>query len=76
MEKIDIKEYKKVMWWSPEDESFIVQVPELPGCMADGKTEDEAIRNTYEVIQIWIDTAREDGAEVPLPAAARDLQCV
>ena len=51
--------YEIIIYWSEEDEAFIVEVPELPGCMADGATYQEAIANAVVVIQEWIETARE-----------------
>jgi predicted RNase H-like HicB family nuclease len=59
--------YEMIIYWSEEDESFIVEVPELPGCMADGKTYEEAIRNAQKVIEEWIETAKEMGREIPKP---------
>jgi predicted RNase H-like HicB family nuclease len=60
----DIK-YEMVVFWSEEDEAFVVEVPELPGCMADGRTYEEAIKNTLAVIREWIETAKEPGREIP-----------
>ena len=59
--------YELVIYWSRDDESFIVEVPELPGCMADGLSYAEAVRNAQVVIQEWIDTAAELGRDVPEP---------
>ncbi len=59
--------YEMIIYWSEEDESFIVEVPELPGCMADGRTYEEAIRNAQKVIEEWIETAKELGREIPKP---------
>lgn len=56
-----------VIYWSKEDNLFVVEVPELPGCIADGKTYEEAIKNALVVIREWIDTARELGREIPKP---------
>lgn len=53
------------MYWSIEDQSFIVEVPELPGCMADGATQSEALANVQKVIDEWIATAKELGREIP-----------
>jgi len=61
----DIK-YELIIYWSEEDDAYIVEVPELPGCMADGRTYNEAIRNVLIVIEEWIDTARELGRDVPV----------
>jgi len=62
----DIK-YELIIYWSEEDDAYIVEVPELSGCMADGRTYNEAIRNVLIVIEEWIDTARELGRDVPVP---------
>jgi excisionase family DNA binding protein len=60
-------EYQMLIYWSDEDQSFLVEVPELPGCMADGKTRREALANTETVIQEWIDTAQALGRSIPQP---------
>ena len=57
--------YELIMYWSEEDQSFIVEVPELPGCMADGATQSEALANAQKVIDEWISTAKELGREIP-----------
>lgn len=57
--------YEMVIYWSEEDEAFIVEVPELPGCMADGETYEAAVPNAQQVIQEWIETAQELGRPVP-----------
>ena len=62
----DIK-YEIVVYWSDDDGSYIVEVPELPGCMADGKTYEEAIANTLVIIKEWIETAKELGRNIPKP---------
>ena len=62
-----MKKYSMIMSWSEEDQAYIISVPELPGCMADGKTPEEAVRNAEEVIELWIESAREDGEEIPEP---------
>jgi len=59
--------YELVIYWSEEDETFIVEVPELPGCMADGQTYQEAVTNAEIVIQEWIDTAKDLGRPIPSP---------
>ncbi len=59
--------YEMIIYWSHEDNAFIVEVPELPGCMADGQTYQEAVANAEIVIQEWIDTARELGWSIPEP---------
>ena len=62
----DIK-YELVVYWSKEDEAYIVEVPELPGCMADGRTYEEAIKNSLTVIREWIETAKELNRKIPKP---------
>lgn len=59
--------YEMVVYWSEEDDAYVVEVPELPGCMADGRTYEEAIKNTLTVIREWIETAKELGRETPKP---------
>ena len=59
--------YEVIIYWSEEDEAFIAEVPELPGCMADGDTYQEALANAEVVIQEWIDTAHELGRPIPEP---------
>jgi len=57
--------YEIIIYWSDEDGSFIAEVPELPGCMADGKTHQEALSNAEIIINEWIETAKELGREIP-----------
>jgi len=59
--------YEIIIYWSDEDHSFVAEVPELAGCMADGATYQEALSNVQAVIQEWIDTARELGRSIPEP---------
>ena len=59
--------YEIILYWSKEDEAFIAEVPELPGCAADGATYQEALSNAEVVIREWIDTARELGRTIPEP---------
>ena len=59
--------YEMIVYWSNEDEAFIVDVPELPGCMADGKTYQEAVANAETIIQEWIETAKSMGRSIPEP---------
>ncbi len=59
--------YEVILYWSAEDEAFIAEVPELPGCMADGATYQEALANVEKVAQEWIETARELNREIPVP---------
>lgn len=59
--------YELIIWWSEEDQAFLVDVPELPGCMADGATYEDAVANAQIVIQEWIDTASGLGRDIPVP---------
>ncbi len=59
--------YEVILYWSKEDNAFIAEVPELPGCMADGKTRQEAIENVEVIIKEWVEIALEDGEEIPVP---------
>ena len=59
--------YKIILFWSQEDEAFIAEVPELPGCMADGSTYQEALQNVEIIMQEWIETAQELGRSIPEP---------
>ena len=59
--------YEIILYWSGEDHAFIAEVPELPGCAADGAPRAEAIANAEVVIGEWVDTARELGREIPKP---------
>ena len=59
--------YEIIIWWSPDDESYLVEVPELPGCMADGPSYGEAVSNALVVIDEWLETARELGRDIPEP---------
>ncbi len=59
--------YEVILYWSAEDDAFIAEVPELPGCAADGPTYEEALANVKAVIDLWIETARELGRAVPEP---------
>ena len=59
--------YELIIYWSDEDQSFVVEVPELPGCMADGETYEEAVANAQQVIEEWIETAKELGRPVLEP---------
>lgn len=63
--------YETIIYWSEEDQSFIANVPELPGCMAHGASPEETLANAQEAMQLWIDTAREFGDPIPEPKGRR-----
>ncbi len=57
--------YEIIIYWSEADQAFVAEVPELPGCMADGQTYQEALANAETVIREWIETAQELGRSIP-----------
>jgi predicted RNase H-like HicB family nuclease len=59
--------YEVIIYWSDEDQAFIAEVPELPGCMADGNSYQEAIANVEIIIKEWLETAQELGRPIPEP---------
>ncbi len=59
--------YEIIIHWSDEDNIFVAEVPELPGCMAHGKDYDDALHNIKEAIRLWIDTAKQYGDSIPQP---------
>ena len=63
--------YGVFIFWSDEDQVFVADVPELPGCMAHGDTQEGALTQVKEAMQLWLDTAREFGDPVPEPKGRR-----
>ena len=59
--------YEVIIYWSAEDDAFIAEVPELPGCAADGPTRQAALKKVDVAIKEWIETARELGRPIPKP---------
>ena len=59
--------YEVIIYWSPEDQAFIAEVPELAGCAADGATAQDALRQVEVIAREWIETARELGRPIPEP---------
>ena len=62
-----MSKYEVILYWSEEDQAFVAEVPELPGCAADGATYQEALANAEVVIQEWIEIAKELGRPIPEP---------
>jgi predicted RNase H-like HicB family nuclease len=62
-----MSKYEVIIYWSEDDEAYVAEVPELPGCMADGSSYQNALANAEIVIQEWIDTATELGRPIPEP---------
>ena len=67
MNNINAYKYEIIIYWSETDEAFIAEVPELAGCMADGKTYFNALENAQIIIKEWIETATELGKNIPTP---------
>ena len=63
--------YEIIIYWSNQDQVFVAEIPELPGCMAHGETQQAALAQANEAIQLWIDTAKEFGDPVPEPKGER-----
>jgi predicted RNase H-like HicB family nuclease len=66
-----MQKYEIIIYWSNADHVFIAEVPELPGCMAHGETQEPALQNVKEAMQLWIDMALEFGDPVPEPKSER-----
>lgn len=66
--------YEIVLYWSNEDQAFVAEVPELPGCMAHGDDRETALQNIREAMGFWIDRAQELGRAVPQPKDERPMQ--
>jgi predicted RNase H-like HicB family nuclease len=62
-----MNKYKLIIYWSQDDDCFLVEVPELAGCMAEGKTYTEAVLNAEKIIAEWLETAQMQGRSIPEP---------
>ena len=63
--------YEVIIYWSDEDQAFVAEVPELPGCVAHGGSQEAALANAKDAVALWIDTAREFGDPIPEPKGRR-----
>ena len=63
--------YEIIIFWSTEDDAFVAEAPELPGCMAHGKTHEKALSNLRDAMRLWMTTAKEFGTEIPEPKGHR-----
>ena len=63
--------YETIIFWSEEDQAYLAEVPELPGCMAHGDSYESALANAKQAIQLWIDAAQEYGDPIPDPKGRR-----
>ena len=66
-----MKKYEIIIFWSNADEAFVAEVPELSGCSAHGSTQEDALQNAKEAIELWLETAREFGDPIPAPKGER-----
>ncbi len=62
-----MSKYEIIIYWSQDDNAYIAEVPELPGCMSDGRTYQDALKNVELIIQEWVETARELSRHIPEP---------
>jgi predicted RNase H-like HicB family nuclease len=63
--------YEIIIFWSAEDNAFVAEVPELPGCVAHGNTQESALGNIKAAIELWVQTAKEFGDPIPQPKGRR-----
>ncbi|MDG4554101.1 MAG: type II toxin-antitoxin system HicB family antitoxin [Candidatus Competibacter sp.] len=63
--------YEIIIYWSNEDQAFLAEIPELPGCMAHGNSYEDALRNVRDAMAFWLDVAREQGDSIPTPKGRR-----
>lgn len=63
-----MQKYEIMIYWDDQDKIFVAEVPEFAGCMAHGKTQIEAVRNINEAVELWLETAKEFGDEIPEPS--------
>ena len=68
-----MKKYEVIIFWSIEDEAFVAEIPELPGCIAHGATQEEALANIKDAEKLWLETAEEFGDLIPEPKGHRLL---
>jgi predicted RNase H-like HicB family nuclease len=66
-----MNKYEVIIYWSAEDDAFIAEVPELPGCAAHGPTQEGALGNVQDAIRLWLDSAKEFGDPIPEPKGRR-----
>ena len=66
-----MNKYEIIIYWSDEDQAYIAEAPELPGCAAHGPTQEAALSSAQEAIALWLDTAREHGDPIPRPKGRR-----
>ena len=62
-----MNKYEVIIYWSEDDQAYIAEIPELPGCAADGVAYSDALKNVEVIIQEWIETAQNQGRDIPKP---------
>jgi predicted RNase H-like HicB family nuclease len=73
--EVVMHKYGTHIFWSEEDQTYIAEVPDLPGCLAHGKTDIEALQNSRQAVELWVATAKEFGDPIPTPSA-HSFKCV
>jgi len=63
--------YEIIIYWSEDDQAFVAEVPELPGCLSHGTSHEDALRNAKDAMALWVETAKQDGDPVPAPKGRR-----
>lgn len=66
-----MQKYEIVIYWDDKDKIFVAEAPDLAGCAAHGETQIEAVKNVNEAVELWLETAREFGDEIPEPRRHR-----
>ena len=66
-----MQRYEIIIYWSDEDQAFVAEIPELPGCMAHGDTQESALTNIRAAMELWLQTAREFNDPIPVPKGRR-----
>jgi predicted RNase H-like HicB family nuclease len=66
-----MNKYEVIIFWSEEDEAFVAEVPQLPGCAAHGPSQEAALASAQEAIRLWVETAKEFGDPIPAPKGRR-----
>ncbi len=66
-----MNKYEVIIYWSEEDQAFVAEVPQLPGCAAHGPSQEAALASAQDAIRLWLDTAKEIGDPIPEPKGRR-----
>lgn len=71
MKNGNLSRYEIVVYWDDDDQIYVAEVPDLPGCAAHAKSQVEAVENVTQAVSLWIETAREFGDDIPQPSEHR-----